>query len=143
MAGSSRVSPGSSPPSPRTIRAYYVALFQRMAARLLTLQRANGYWPPSLLGDPLTSADETSGTGFFVHGMAWGIKEGLLDRATYLPAVTKGWAALNRAIQPDGRLGWVQQVSDRPEAVAANDTQFYGTGAFLLAGRAILDLETR
>jgi hypothetical protein len=53
----------------------------------------------------------------------------------------KGWAALNRAIQPDGRLGWVQQVSDRPEAVAASDTQFYGTGGFLLAGSAILDLE--
>ncbi len=141
FSGLARIIPSIAKDDPR--RAYYVALFQRMAARLLTLQRANGYWPPSLLGDPLTSADETSGTGFFVHGMAWGIKEGLLDRATYLPAVTKGWAALNRAIQPDGRLGWVQQVSDRPEAVAANDTQFYGTGAFLLAGRAILDLEAK
>lgn len=124
-------------------RPYYINLFRRMAARLLTLQRANGYWPPSLLGDPDKAVDETSGTGFFVHGFAWGIKEGLLDRATYQPAVVKGWAALNRAIQPDGRLGWVQQVSDRPEAVAANDTQFYGVGAFLLAGAAIIDLEAQ
>jgi hypothetical protein len=37
-------------------------------------------------------------------------------------------------------LGWVQQVSDRPEQVAAGDTQFYGVGAFLLAGSAVHDL---
>jgi rhamnogalacturonyl hydrolase YesR len=141
FSGLARIIPNIAKDDPR--RAYYVTLFQRMAARLLTLQRANGYWPPSLLGDPVTSADETSGTAFFVHGFAWGINEGLLDRATYLPAVTKGWAALNRAIQPDGRLGWVQQVSDRPDAVAASDTQFYGTGAYLLAGTAILDLEIK
>ena len=94
----------------------------------------------ALIADPKTAADETSGTAFFVHGMAWGINEGMLDRATYLPAVARGWAALNRAIQPDGRLGWVQQVSDRPDAVAASDTQFYGTGAYLLAGTAIYEL---
>lgn len=97
----------------------------------------------ALAADPKTAADKTSGTAFFVHGMAWGINEGMLDRATYLPAVARGWAALNRAIQPDGRLGWVQQVSDWPDVVAASDTQFYGTGGFLLAGSAILDLETK
>jgi hypothetical protein len=37
-------------------------------------------------------------------------------------------------------LGWVQQVSDRPEQVAPSDTQFYGVGAFLLAGSAVHDL---
>jgi hypothetical protein len=37
-------------------------------------------------------------------------------------------------------LGWVQQVSDRPEHVAPGDTQFYGVGAFLLAGSAVHDL---
>jgi len=140
FSGLARIIPSIAKDDPR--RPYYVDLFKRMAARLLSLQRPNGYWPPSLLGDPETAADETSGTAFFVHGFAWGIKEGLLDRATYLPAVTRGWAALNRAIQPDGRLGWVQQVSDRPDAVTANDTQFYGTGAYLLAGSAIYDLET-
>jgi unsaturated rhamnogalacturonyl hydrolase len=37
-------------------------------------------------------------------------------------------------------LGSVQQVSDRPEQVSRNDTQFYGVGAFLLAGSAVYDL---
>ena len=141
FSGLARIIPMIGADDPR--RAYYIDLFRRMAARLVKLQRPNGYWPPSLLADPAKSTDETSGTAFFVHGMAWGIKEGLLDRATYLAAVTRGWAALARAIQPDGRLGWVQQVSDRPDAVAAGDSQFYGTGGFLLAGSAILDLETK
>ncbi len=121
-------------------RAYYVGLFKEMAERLVTLQRENGYWPPSLLADPNRSADETSGTGFYVHGLAWGIKAGLLPRDRYLPAVTRGWAALERAVQPDGRLGWVQQVSDRPDVVKAEDTQLYGVGAYLLAGSAVHDL---
>ena len=37
-------------------------------------------------------------------------------------------------------LGWVQQVSDRPDAVNRGDTQFYGSGAYLLAGTAMYDL---
>ena len=52
------------------------------------------------------------------------------------PAVVKAVVAW----QPDGRLGYVQQVSDRPEQVAPIDTQYYGTGAFLLAATAIADL---
>lgn len=138
FSGLARMIPEIPAGDPR--RAYYVALFQEMAARLLALQRPNGYWPPSLLADPLASQDETSGTGFFVHGIAWGISAGLLDRATYLPAVQRGWAALARKVQPDGRLGWVQQVSDRPDLVKQEDTQFYGVGAFVLAGSAVADL---
>lgn len=141
FAGLARLIPLIDQGDPR--RAYYVDIFRKMAAKLRTLQRANGYWPPSLLGNPATAADETSGTGFYTFGMAWGIRAGLLDRADYLPAVLRGWGALNRAIQPDGRLGWVQQVSDRPEAVSAADTQFYGVGAYMLAGSAVHDLAAK
>jgi rhamnogalacturonyl hydrolase YesR len=125
-------------------RARYVALFREMAARVVTLQRPNGYWAPSLLeGDGLGVPPETSGTGFFVYSLARGADLGLLDRDTYLPAAVRGWAALGRAIQPDGMIGWVQQVSDRPDAVAREDTQFYGAGAFVLAGTALYDLAQR
>ncbi|WP_404337548.1 glycoside hydrolase family 105 protein [Sphingomonas sp. MMS12-HWE2-04] len=138
FSGLARLIPELDARDPR--RAYYVSLFKEMAARLVVLQRPNGYWAPSLLEDPKAAMDETSGTGFFVHGLAWGIKAGLLDRKRTLPVVERGWAALQRAVQPDGRLGWVQQVSDRPDAVAATDTQFYGVGAYLLAGAAVYDL---
>ena len=115
------------------------ALFRDMAARLKSVQKSDGYWPPSLLA-PENSPPETSGTGFYVYGFAWGVKNRLLDAATYRPAIDKGWAALTRAVAKDGRLGWVQQVSDRPESVAETDTQYYGVGAFLLAASAVAQL---
>jgi rhamnogalacturonyl hydrolase YesR len=127
-------------PKGSTDRVKMEALFREMAARLVALQKTDGYWAPSLLA-PESSPPESSGTGFFTFGLAWGVKASLLDRATYEPAARKGWTALQRAIQPDGRLGWVQQVSDQPDKVAADDTQFYGVGAFLLAATAIADLD--
>lgn len=115
-------------------------LFREMAARLKDLQKPDGYWPPSLLG-PENSPPETSGTGFFTYGLAWGVKQGLLDRADYEPAIRRGWAALVRSVGRDGRLQWVQRVGDRPDQVSASDTQYYGIGAFLLAASAVADLD--
>jgi len=111
-------------------------LFLDMAARLKALQKADGYWPPSLLA-PENSPAETSGTGFYVYGLAWGVNRGLLDAAKYRASIDLGWSALTRAVAKDGRLGWVQQVSDRPESVAETDTQYYGVGAFLLAASEV------
>jgi rhamnogalacturonyl hydrolase YesR len=116
-------------------RARYVDLFRQMSERIRGLQGAEGYWPVSLL-DP-GGPPETSGTAFFVYGMAWGVNNGVLDKATYGPAVRSGWAALDRAIQPDGRLGWVQQVGYAPDQVAATDTQLYGVGALLMAASEV------
>lgn len=135
-----RMIPMLPPRSPDRLRME--ALFRDMAAKLLTLQKPDGYWAPSLLA-PEESPPESSGTGFYTYGLAWGINAGLLPRATYEPAARRGWAALQRAIQPDGRLGWVQQVSDRPEQVSAQDTQYYGVGAFLLAATQIARLDRR
>lgn len=138
MAGLARLIPQLDRADPA--RAYYVQLFRDMAARIVTLQKADGYWAPSLLDDGPETQPESSGTAFYVHALAWGIDAGLLDDARYRPAAIRGWTALQRAVQPDGMLGWVQQVSDRPDSVAQGDTQFYGAGAFLLAGSAMYDL---
>ena len=121
-------------------RPMYETLYREMAARLKAIQKADGYWSPALLADPTRTPPESSGTGFFVYGVAWGVKAGLLAREDYEPVVRAGWTALARAVREDGMLGSVQQVSDRPEQVSPNDTQFYGVGAFLLAGSAVYDL---
>ncbi|MBI0533236.1 MAG: glycosyl hydrolase family 88 [Sphingomonas sp.] len=121
-------------------RAYYVRLFRDMASRLVTLQKPDGYWAPSLLDNGPDTPPESSGTGFFTYAFAWGVRHGILDATVYRPAAIRGWAAMQRAVQPDGMLGWVQQVSDRPDAVNRDDTQFYGSGAYLLAGTAMYDL---
>ena len=83
---------------------------------------------------------ESSGTGFsgLRHGL--GVKAGLLDRATYEPARATRLARSGRGRACGRHVGSVQQVSDRPEQVAPSDTQFYGVGAFLLAGSAVYDL---
>jgi rhamnogalacturonyl hydrolase YesR len=138
MAGLSRIIPQLDRADPA--RAYYVSLFRTMAARIVTLQKADGHWAPSLLDDGPDTQPESSGTAFFVAALAWGVDTGLLDDATYRPAALRGWTALQRAVQPDGMLGWVQQVSDRPDSASQTDTQFYGAGAFLLAGSAMYDL---
>ncbi|MEI9906336.1 MAG: glycoside hydrolase family 88 protein [Asticcacaulis sp.] len=121
-------------------RARMIAIFQDMAAELKSIQKPDGYWSPSLLGDPAVSLPESSGTGFYVYGMAWGVKNGLLDRATYEPVVRRGWAALARSVHADGKVGYVQPIGDRPGAVGYDDTQLYGAGAFLLAATAVADL---
>ncbi|WP_298468903.1 glycoside hydrolase family 88 protein [uncultured Erythrobacter sp.] len=121
-------------------RDYYVSLFRKMSDRLIAIQAPNGMWRASLLASSATPP-ETSGTGFFVYGLAWGLNEGLLEGEQYASAVDAGWTALTENIDSEGRLGYVQQVGDRPEGVQPDDHQLYGTGAFLLAAGQILRLE--
>jgi len=111
-----------------------------MSARLVMLQKPDGYWPVSLLAPPAGTPPETSGTAFFTLGLAYGVKSGLLAEPVYRRAATAGWTALERAVHPDGRLGWVQPIGAAPDSVSADDTQPYGVGAFLLAGAARYDL---
>ena len=72
--------------------------------------------------------------------MAYGINRGLLPADEFLPVVQKGWAALVKAVDTEGKLGWVQPVGENPQAVAKNMTAVYGTGAFLMAASEILQL---
>jgi rhamnogalacturonyl hydrolase YesR len=116
-------------------RARYESLFKQMAAKLVTLQGQQGYWPVSLLEPQETP--ETSGTAFFVYGLAWGVNHGLLTSADYRKAVERGWHALTAAVEPDGKLGWVQRVGAAPDQVGPDDTQLYGVGAFLLAASEV------
>ena len=121
-------------------RAFYRNLYLRMSARILSLQKPDGCWAPSLLDPDTNLSPETSGTGFFTFGIAWGVRSGLLRNTPYRPAAERGWDCLVGALQPDGRLGWVQSQNEAPGAVGADDTQPYGVGAFLLAGAAMYDL---
>jgi PelA/Pel-15E family pectate lyase len=121
-------------------REFYTDMFKAMASRVRELQQPDGLWR-SDLNDPKTFAEpETSGSGFFVYALAWGINHGLLDRATYQPSVTRGWAALNRHVLPNGLVGAAQKTGDRPVPTAPDDVGPYATGAYLLAGLEIIDL---
>jgi len=106
------------------------------------LQGPDGYWRASLLDPESRPIPETSGTGFFTYALAWGMNEGLLGRE-YEPSVRRGWSALVRAVQPSGKLGYVQRVGDQPGDTGPEQTEIYGAGAFLLAGSEVFRLVAR
>lgn len=125
-------------------RDFYLDTYRQMAAKLLEIQRPDGTWSMGLLGgvDGYPNK-ETSGTSFFTFGLAWGINNGLLDRAKYTPAVAKAWKALESCVTPDGMLAWVQPVGDAPGESYPDATEVYGIGAFLAAGAEVHRLTPR
>lgn len=125
------------PADDKKYRPYYEALFREICQRVLELQQPDGFWRASLLDPASYPSPETSGTGFFLYGFAYGINEGLLYKEEFLPALEKGWKALVSAVEEDGKLGYVQPVGADPKKVARGMTESYGPGAFLLAGSEI------
>jgi rhamnogalacturonyl hydrolase YesR len=121
-------------------RPRYVRQFREMAAKLVEVQGRDGLWRSSLLDPRGYPAPETSGSGFFAFGLAWGIREGILEREAYGAAARSAWEGLVRCVAPDGTLGWVQPIGADPRRIRKTDTEVYGTGAFLLAGSEMLRL---
>jgi len=141
FAGIARVlqnMPADYPDRPR-----YVKLFRQMAEKIVAIQPSNGLWHASLLDAASYPDSETSGSGFYCYGLAWGINSGLLPREKYLPAVQKSWGGLVRSVHPDGKLGWVQPIGASPRMVSSDATEVYGVGAFLLAGTEVWRLEKK
>ena len=125
-------------PEDRARRKFYVELFQKMAPAVLAAQQPDGLWYPSLLDPKQIAVGEASGSAFFVYGLAWGVRHGLLDRDKYWPAVERGWNALLTRIAPDGAVGFVQRIGDSPDQLNAESRQLYGTGGVLMAGSELL-----
>ena len=122
-------------------RDFYLKLYKQMANRIKGLQSADGLWRTSLLSPDSYDHGEVSGSGFFTFALAWGINNGILDKAEYTPIVRKAWTALRGCQQEDGRVGWVQNIGASPEPASADSWQNFGTGAFLMAGSEILKLD--
>ena len=119
---------------------YFLKLYKKMAAKLLQIQTPPGHWAMSLLGQAFYPTPETSGSSFFIYGLAWGVNKGILDKATYPPAVIKGWNAMVGHVTEDGMLGYVQPIGAAPGKASADKTEVYGTGAFLSAGSEVYKL---
>lgn len=124
--------------------AEYLQDFKNLAEGVAPLQRADGFWNVSLHDPNHYGGKETTGTALFVYGMAWGLNNGILDKATYLPVIEKGWTAISsEAIQPNGFLGYVQSTGKEPkdgQPVTVDkmpDFEDYGLGCVLLAGTEI------
>jgi len=119
---------------------YFHGIYQKMAKKLLEIQTPQGYWAMSLLGQDFYPTPETSGSSFFIYGLAWGINNGILDKERFLPAVTTGWNAMVGYVTDDGMLGYVQPIGAAPGKARPDKTEVYGAGAFLSAGSEVYKL---
>ena len=129
-------------PKNHPTRPFYLRLYKEMSARLIQLQQPDGLWRSSLLDPGAYPGGEASGSGFDCYAMAWGINQGILDKATYLPVVRKAWVALNGCVSAEGRVGWVQPIGADPRRdFSADSWEVYGTGAYLLAGSEVIKLK--
>jgi rhamnogalacturonyl hydrolase YesR len=73
--------------------------YKKMMAALLENQSPEGMWR-QLIDNP-ESWPETSCTGMFAYSFMLGIKAGILDAKTYVPAVEKSWISLCGYIDKD------------------------------------------
>lgn len=121
-------------------RPFYVKLFKDMASRIKDLQIKEGYWPSSLLDSSHFGGMESSGTAFYCYAIAYGINSGLLNRTEYEPSVLKAWTVLVANVNKVGKLGYVQKVGESPDKVTLDDSEPYGSGAFLMAASEVYKL---
>ncbi|HMJ08595.1 MAG TPA: glycoside hydrolase family 88 protein [Pyrinomonadaceae bacterium] len=123
-------------------RKFYENQYREIMGRVIDLQQSDGLWRSSLLDPGSYPGGESSGSGFHIYAMAWGINNGLLDRKTYLPAVKKAWTALNGLVHSDGKVGWTQPIGADPRRnFNAESWEVYGAGAFLLAGSEVAKIK--
>ncbi|MBS2014364.1 MAG: glycoside hydrolase family 88 protein [Deltaproteobacteria bacterium] len=120
-------------------RAEYVADFVAMSDAIRRTRRPDGFWNASLADPEHFGGKETTGTALFVHGMAWGVRKGLLAAEVYRPFVLESSRALASVVRADGSLAWVQgeaaQPSDRQPVRydTVLDQDDFAVGCFLLA----------
>ena len=127
--------------------AEYLQDFKDMSTALLKLQREDGFWNVSLHDPTHFGGKETSGTALFAYGFAWGVNNGLLDKKTFKPVITKAWNAMVKdVLHSNGMLGFVQGTGKEPkdgQPVTYDnipDFEDYGLGCFLLAGSEVYKL---
>ena len=124
-------------PSDYPSRPKYIEQFRQMADRLAAIQSKDGLWRSGLLDPESYDLPEVSGSAFFTYAMAWGINQGILDRAKFLPVVTRAWAGLISHIYADGRLGSIQPIDGQPGVFKPSASYVYGVGSFLLAASEV------
>ena len=115
----------------------YEMVMQNMAMALKDCQSEEGFWYPNLVDPDHVRLKETSGTSFFIYGLAYGVNNGILDRAEYIPVIKKAWKSVCDEISEEGKVQWGQLVGDRPVNLSKDDSHEYVSGTFLLAASEI------
>ncbi len=124
-------------PADSARRPAYIAQLKEMSAVMISIQSKDGLWRPGLLDADAYPMPEVSGSAFITYALAYGVNQGILDRANYWPAVQKAWAGMLEHVYADGRLGSIQPVGAAPGEFTETASSVFGVGAYLLAGSEI------
>jgi rhamnogalacturonyl hydrolase YesR len=123
-------------------REFYLRQYRDMLDRVAGVQQPDGLWRSSLLDPAAYPGGESSGTGFYIYAMAWGVNNKILDRKKFLPVIRKAWTGLNTLVHADGKVGWTQPIGADPRRnFNADSWEVYGAGAYLLAGSEVVKLK--
>ena len=125
----------------------YLNDYLEMAEALAEHQKDDGLWDVSITPYDKYSGKEITGTCGFLYGYCVGLALGVLDEATYLPMVEKGFETIYETCFINGtdQLGYMQTVGYQPQNYVSEEfskviTNEFGMGLFLLASSAFMRL---
>jgi unsaturated rhamnogalacturonyl hydrolase len=125
-------------------RAWFEQKIRETSAKLLTLQdQTDGMWRSELFTPAWNK--EASGSSFFCYELFYGLRNGILDTATYLGPAKKAWKGLIGCVGVDpgqpNLPGWSQGVGGGPSNdFGTTNHDEYTEGAFLMAGNEFYNL---
>ena len=130
-------------PEGHKYRKLYLDDFKAMSEALIACQREDGFWNVSLHDPTNFGGKESTGTIFFVYGLAWGLNNGILGD-NYVEPAFRAWKAVStEAIRPNGSLAFLQGTGKEPKDGqpvtydSQPDFEDYGIGAFLLGASEV------
>lgn len=121
-------------------RDYFVNLYKELAGSVIKTQDEQGSWHASLLDPDTYFQPENSASAFFCYGLAWGVRNGILESGVYKEPAIRAWVTLCSYVDKHGKLGYIQPVGNAPKQANRHSTDVYGVGAFLLAASEMLKL---
>jgi unsaturated rhamnogalacturonyl hydrolase len=124
-------------PKDSKYRAAWEATFKTFCDTLRVKQQSDGFWRTSLYEPTEFPNPESSCTSFFIYAMSLGVSWKVLDSAVYNPVIRKGWSALVKVVNADGKVGYGQPWSNAPGNPTLGNEIPEGHGAFLLAGEGV------
>ena len=124
------------------LRPKYEQQLKEMCDRLAEIQSEDGLWRAGLLDTVAHVQPETSGSAFYVYGLAYALNQGILDMVEYAPIVEKAYHGLIGFVEENGRFTGIQPIGDKPVDYKNNNSMPYGVGAFLLASTEMYKLST-
>jgi rhamnogalacturonyl hydrolase YesR len=133
---------------PKTHTKYAAVLdgYRKQMTGLLNVQKESGMWMQLLDSKDSKNWEETSGTAMFLFAIFTGLKNGWLDKETFLEPAKKGWTALTGYLQ-GGKLTRVAAgfwpttgtAADYLNASIGGPGDSHGTAAFLWAATAAVE----